>query len=161
MRPWYRATIRLFGVASILLAGVGLYTLAGTLVLSLRRPWVNALTPRYTMAAYSAMTAINVGCLILLLVVGVSLIRLRRRGLAIANWLFSLELVYFFLVGMLGVSLLGAGGGLHVIGGSLAAASGSGNVGIMPQIVTGFPVAALVLLNVAYRRLRTEGAGRS
>jgi len=63
------------------------------------------------------------------------------------------EIVWYLVRSGLSVWLLSACDGMR-IGSSIAAASGIGEIGTAPQILTGYPLIALVITNIAFRKLR-------
>ena len=78
-------------------------------------------------------------------IAGVLLLRMRMGGVTISNILFPTMIGYFFL------PLLFYG---TAIGRSVVAVMTIGNVGIGFQLITAYPIAALVVLNLARQRLR-------
>jgi hypothetical protein len=112
-------------------------------------PW----RPPYVPQTYLIMPDINLLCLLALLGSVVPLFRLRRAGLWICNILFSFEIIYFFCNSALSLALAMAGSEAKLAGMRMAAAGGIGDMGISPQLLTGYPVIAFIVLNIAYRKL--------
>jgi len=95
---------------------------------------------------------------------GLLLLRTDRRGLRVCNFLFVAEVLYwigtpligFYLTMSLTTRRWAAG-----VSSSVAGATGIGNMGLAPQILTGYPIIALVLLNLAFRRLARRAEVRA
>jgi len=156
-QPWYGKGIQAIGVANLLFGGLGLCLLGIEQDSFMRRPAHTPWDSPYLVQAFYGMTSINLACLIVLIIAGACLLRLRRCGLLISNFLFGFEVIYFLFISFLWViptSLTGP----SFVRNSIVAATGIGGVGITPQIVTGYPIIALVVLNVAYRGLSRRAA---
>jgi len=96
-----------------------------------------------------AMFLINLCFLTLLVVGGVHLFRLRPLGVTICNAVFVGEIAYFFVIGFLWSALSRPDG--------VAAATGVGNMGLSPQLISAYPLVTLVCLNLARRkRMKTH-----
>ncbi len=158
MRSWWKAAIRLFGILNILFASLGLVLLiGGFLEPSVRSQKVG--DPRYYVEAYYAYTGINFLFLLLLIVAGIFLWRLQNRGRVLSNLLFCLLIIYWVASSALGLFLsMSPREGAVRIGSSMAAAAGTGNMGIAPLLMPGYPLIGLVVINLAYRRLRRHEA---
>lgn len=102
----------------------------------------------YLPQAFYLFTAVEFTCLVTGLVSAVPLWRLKHGGLLLCNILFAFELLYLLAQASL-VLVLPASLSL-----SIAGASGIGGLGLAAQYVTGYPLIALIALNLAYRRLR-------
>lgn len=152
MRPWVRRTIRGLAIVNVLLATFGLYFLATTVLCEYALP-PDPRGPAYYPQAFYGRTIINLVFLIALLVGGTFLWRLERRGLSICNIVFGGEIIYFCLDIAFGFFSMFAGGKVRLLGLSMGAAAGTGDMGISAQILTGYPIIALVGLNIAYRKL--------
>ena len=127
--------LRSFGLLNILFAAWGGYLLVATV-----KNFVTRSGPSSEIArAFTAMTTLNVLFLTFLVAAGISLLKLKANSRKICNWLFSLEIAYF-----VAISVPWGMGHSHI-----GAASGVGNMGIAPQFVTGYPIIALIAVNVA------------
>jgi hypothetical protein len=153
MRSWATTTIRAFTIANVILASCGLYFLVGTVLRNyLVAPLPN--NPAYYAQAFYGRSIINLLFLVALLAASGSLWRFQRRGLLICNAVFIIEIVYFIGGEAIELALGLAGGKARVIALSMGAAGGTGNMGIALQTLTGYPLIALIALNIAYRKLR-------
>ena len=92
------------------------------------------------------MAFINLCFLALLVVGGIHLFRLRPSGVTICNTVFVGEIIYFFVIGFLWSALP------RPVSMGVAAATGIGNMGISPQVISGYPLVALICLNLAGRK---------
>jgi len=152
-----RITVRVFGILNITFGLVGFYFVADGLArhwhLGVSRPE----TPHSAIAYYTTV-GVNVLFLVFLLVSGILLVKRRRKGLVISNAVFSCEIGYWVLIPLL-LMLLGAIGGETApkVGMSVAAVFGTGNVGIALHSLIGYPLIALIFLNLADRSLRRGG----
>ena len=147
-RRWPGGVLVGFGIANMLYALVGLYCAIPGLLVFYTRLEPDPQAP-YIAQAFLTMTSINIVFLVCLVVTGLYLIRRTFRVILFCNVLFALEIVYFF-----GISMLW----LHPhLGPSIGAATGIGNMGIALQIMTGYPIIALIVLNIAGARHRTVG----
>ncbi|MBI3405097.1 MAG: hypothetical protein HY046_06525 [Acidobacteria bacterium] len=151
---WAFITVRAFAVFNALFGGLGLALLADGLFrfFFMGRAFYNE---AYYPEVFLIKTTINLICVLMLLVAAVFLWRLERRGLLLSNSVFCLELVYFIFVDSWLEQWLMMSGNerAQAIGHAIGATGGTGNMGIAPQIITGFPVMGLILLNLAYSRL--------
>ncbi|MGA3168502.1 MAG: hypothetical protein ABSF14_20560 [Terriglobia bacterium] len=144
---WGHRVIRAFGALNILFAAVGVYAVSGTAVSVFARLQDSADQP-YVREAYYIMTLVDLACLLALTVGGTYLWRLSRRGLVISNVVFVTEIAWFIGNVALALALGMSGGRWGLLGGSIAAAGGIGAMGTAPQIITAYPVWALVALNL-------------
>jgi len=92
------------------------------------------------------MTAINVSLLAVLVFAGVRLLQLRPRGVTLCNVLFVAEVLYFFCIPW-------SPNFPRSVSMSIAGATGVGNMGIAPQLLTAYPIIALIALSLARRKL--------
>ncbi len=154
MRDWPAKAVRTVGILNILFGAVGLYLT----MLSIRHfspRATHAGHPPYEPQAYWAIITINFAFLLVLVFAGWLLWRLDQRGVRLCNWLLSLEIVYWLGYTTLGLFLSMANDKrISLIGLSMGAVGGIGHMGLVPQIVTLYPVVILIVMNVAYRRLR-------
>jgi len=157
MRPWAARTIRAFAIVNVLLVMFGLYLLVGTVLRDYGLP-PDPTAPAYYHQAFYGKSIINLLFLIALLAGSRFLRRLERRGLWICNIVFTGEILYFLGTVAFEVFSGFAGGEIALIGFSMGAAGGTGDMGISPQTLTGYPIIALIVLNIAYRKLRRREA---
>jgi hypothetical protein len=157
MRPWAARTIRAFAIVNVLLVMFGLYLLVGTVLRHYGLP-PNPSAPAYYHQAFYGRSIINLLFLLALLAGSGFLWRLKRAGLTICNAVFALEILYFVGDALLDIILWMVGGKPALFAHGLAAAGGTGNMGIGPQLLTGYPIIALIALNIAYRKLHRPEA---
>ena len=149
---WWARTIRLFAVISLVYVIAGIYFLSLTVRETyLRGP--DLTTPYYDQVFY-ARSAVNLLFLVGLLVGSVFLWRLRRRGLLICNVVFGGEILYLLLCNGFEICAWLSGGTIGLIAQAMGAAGGTGEMGTAAQMITGYPLIALLVLNLAYYRLR-------
>jgi hypothetical protein len=148
---WGSRIIQAFGVTSILFAAAGVYAATETAIGVMGRLAGRADLP-YMRSAYGVMTLTNLAFLVGLTVGGMYLWRLSRRGLQICNFVFLLEIAWFIGSVALSLALGMSGGRWAALGRSISAAAGIGDEGIEPQILTGYPVIALIALNLLRAR---------
>jgi hypothetical protein len=103
--------------------------------------------------AFYSMSAVNVLFLLLLIASAVPLWRLRRSGLILANSVYVLELLYWYLL-IEGTEM----SKFRNLANAIAAASGAANVGLVPQRFDLYPLVCLVLLNAPRLRWKTVSA---
>ena len=146
---WNRRIIRTIGTVSILFALFGGYLTVTGVPRVLPRLRDSPDQP-YVREAYSVMTFVDLCCLITVAVGGAYLLRLRRAGLIISNVGFAVEIGWFLADGLL-LPLIWtmSGGRADALTHSIAGATGIGSIGTTPQIITGYPVLALIFLNLA------------
>lgn len=145
---WPTRVVKTFGLLHIIFAVFGLY-----LVLSIAGFFVsleNVFKPShhafaYGTEAYLLRTVINLIFLGAEGIAGLHLLRTRLSGITISNVLFAAMIAYFLFPIW---DLFGP-----AFGHSMAATAGTGNVGLVLQLITGYPILALVMLNLARRKL--------
>ena len=146
---WPAVTYRVFAVGNVLIVLVGLLFLLPT-AWSVRVGAVeNAPTNSHFATWFWAMASVNLGFLALLVFGGVRLFQLRPSGVSICNAVFVGEIIYFLVIGFLWSALP------RPVSMGVAAATGVGNMGLSPQLISGYPLVALICLNLA-RRKRTR-----
>jgi hypothetical protein len=147
---WPSLVLRGFGIANFIFAGLGLLLLASS-VFDIRQS-AAANTPQYPyfLLAFWTMTAANLVLLALLIFGGIRLVQLNSSGVSVCNAAFAAEIAYFAMVGILW------GAASHPsISKSVGAATGVGSIGLSPQMICGYPLIALIFLNLARQRLPT------
>lgn len=155
---WPKRVLKTLGVLHVFFAVYGLYLLVATVGFRVSWPDVMKRTGEalpYDTEAFILRTMINLVFLGAIAIAGLQLLRSRLSGTTISNVLFVAMLVYFLFPFW---DLFGPG-----FSRSMGATAGTGNMGIAPQLITGYPILALVLLNLASHKLRaiqaTELAG--
>ena len=155
MENWPRAVLRIFGALHILMGIVGIARIGwGCLAYA---PEILAPNPRYPylIPFYYFFTIVGLSCLIFLIAAGLALCRLEKRARWLSNVVLGFELIFFWaeweaiivLLPLLGESWKG-------IEDSFPMAAGVGGFDQI-QLLTGYPLIALIAINLAYRRLQT------
>jgi hypothetical protein len=157
MRPWAARTIRAFAIVNVLLVMFGLYFLVKTVLRHYGLPPYPG-APAYYHQAFYGRSIINLLFLLALLTGSAFLWRLQRRGLWICNIVFGGEILYIFATDLLIVPSIFVGGKLALFDLALGATAGTGDMGINAQVLTGYPIIALIALNIAYRKLHRHEA---
>lgn len=146
---WPPLVFRVFAIANFILAGLGLLFLAPvTMWVVLVGAVGKTSAYPYFLRAFWTMTATNIVLLTLLIFGGIRLLQLRTSGVALCNAVFVAEILYVIAVGFLWTTAVSTS-----VSGSVGAASGVGSVGLSPQLICGYPLLALVCLNLARKRL--------
>lgn len=144
---WSALTYRIFAIGNVLVVLVGLLFLVPTAFSVGVGDVENVPTNSHFASWFWAMALINLCFLVVLVVGGIHLFGLRQSGVTICNAVFVGEISYFLAIGILWSALPVASG--------VAAATGVGNMGLSPQLLSGYPLIALICLNLA-RRKRTK-----
>ena len=152
-KKWPAIVIRVFGVLNVLMGLIGVAALMTSLILRLQfDPWPQ--DPLYLAQAYYIRSGINLVFVVLTILGGIYLLRVQQRGWTVCKVLFFGEIAYFF-VGWYDFLLYWAlGDQARLILKAFGASGGTGNMGTGIQIITGYPVIALIGLSIAYARLR-------
>jgi hypothetical protein len=143
---WPSHVFRVFAVTNFLFAGVGLLFLASSILGVGAGKIGNTSEHPYFLWAFWTMVTTNFILLALLIHGGIRLLQLRTQGVVVCNGVLVTEIVYFIALGF----LWGAPTSLSM---SVAAATGVGSMGLSPQWMCGYPLVALVCLNLARPRL--------
>jgi hypothetical protein len=141
---WSATTYRIFAVGNLLFVVVGLVFLIPTAFTVATGTIEDASTYPHFGYWFWTMFFINIGFLTLLLIAAIHLFHLRPTGVTICNIVFVGELSYFLAIGLLWFYLSNPSG--------IAGATGIGNMGVSPQVICGYPLVALVCLNLARRK---------
>ncbi len=148
---WPAVTYRVFAIGNFLAVLIGLLFLLPTAWIVGFGAVENAPTNPHFATWFWALASINLCFLALLVVGGVHLFQLRPSGVTICNAVFVGEVIYFLVIGFLWSALP------RPVAMGLAAATGVGSMGLSPQLISGYPLAALICLNLARRtRKRTH-----
>lgn len=145
-KKWPGGMLVGFGVANVAYAVTGL-ALSISGMLSFHRTFGPNLNAPYFSQAFFVMSWVNVIFNALLGLAGVYLIKRRLGAVTFSNTLFPLEILYFISLGPLWLN--------PRIGWSVGAASGIGNMGLSVQMITGYPIIALIGLNIARAKYKT------
>ncbi len=132
------------GVASVVMASVGLWYNLTTLFTDFSSLMQEHDIPHFYPAFYT-MSAICIGCYLVLLTCGIQFIRLRTRLLGLFIGIIIFEVVYFFSIGTMWL--------IPKVGMSVGAATGVANGGLMFQAFILFPLWAPFLAGWAHKRL--------
>ncbi len=136
-RPWIVTLVRVFGALNVLFALVG----TAVLVLSWISPrWGSTQAPWLRSVALLVDSIVSLALVTALLASGYLLFRLDRRGVTLSNWLFFCELVYWLAWTSVPMHFA------HTYGWSTSMVT-------VGQLITGYPIIALVALNLARRHL--------
>jgi len=150
---WPKITIRTIAIGNVVMGGFGLFLQIDGAIRFTQRHQFTATEP-YETYAYWVIVCIGFVFLSLTLLSGLFLWRTDRRALRLSNWLFGSQFGYWVGSSMLDVMLLTSKSEwAHRFVMSIAGASGIGNVGFGPQVLSLYPVWVLVLLNLAYWRM--------
>jgi hypothetical protein len=151
MRDWGRTLIRSFGIANWFYGLTGSYLLVHGLW---RAHHFGFGSNPYEPEAYYLYVAINALFLSAIFLAGYWLILIRRRGAVFSNYVFSMEIVFWVLSEVVSSELMMSANATAVaVGRSLGATAGIGNMGTALQILTGYPLIALIALNLARRHV--------
>jgi hypothetical protein len=146
---WPSRTIRVLAVLNFVFAGIGLLVSGLSVLIRLLQGHENTAGQPYFEQAFWAMTSINYAFLGLLILGGVLLWHRKRSGVVLCTAVFVTEILYFLAIGYIW------GAGSEAFAGSVAAATGVANGGVTPQVICGYPLVAIILLNIAYRRIHS------
>lgn len=151
MRDWGRILIRSFGIANCLFGLIGAWFLIETQwIVHVRHLWPSP----YDARAYYFLVTINSLFVLATLLAGYWLILIRRQGVVFSNYVFSSEILFWVVSTAVELALGMSGNATAVsVGRSLAAMGGVGNMGTAPQILTAYPLIALIALSLARRHL--------
>lgn len=152
---WPRKVVPALGTINILLGLAGIYALWAEFYIFTHNPHDFVHRAPYLDEAFHATAAVDLVCLVTIIVGGILLLRIRRSGRVICNLLFSFEIAYWLFIAALGLIPGGSGSFTPVIR-SVAAAAVLGNLGMGPQMISAYPIIALVVLNLAYHRLNQK-----
>ncbi len=148
MRDWGRTLVRSFGIANWFYGLSGAYFLVAGLRFHHFGP-----NP-YEAKAYYFYVSINALFLFAVLLTGYWLILIRRRGVVLSIYVFSMEILFFVVSSLVSLHLAMSSNPRAVsLGMSLGATGGIGNMGTALQLLTGYPLIALVALNLARRHM--------
>jgi hypothetical protein len=143
-----------FAVTNFLVAMVGGFFMATYVPSVVAGSVGNSTKDPYFLQFYWPMTAMNLCFLGALVLGGIYLLKLENLGVTICNVAFIAEIVYFFSIDFFWSAPFS-----RAINLSAAAATGVGNMGLSPQLICGYPLIALLCLNLA--RWRRDGKGRT
>jgi len=148
VRDWGRTLVRSFGIANWFYGLTGAYFWVEGLRLNHLKP-----NP-YEAKAYYFYVSVNGLFLFAILLTGYWLILIRRGGVILSNYVFSMEILFFVLSSLIALRLaMSSNPRAASIGMSLAAVAGIGSMGTALQFLTAYPLIALVALNLARRHM--------
>ncbi len=156
MKRWPRITVRIFGVLHIVMGLVGIIMIAWGCVSPMTQLLLES--PRYPYAKpfYYGYTIIGLISLVFLIGAGVAMCRLAPRGRQLSNVVLGFEIAFslaewetiLFVLPMWGATA-------KKLGDTLLMTSGIGAFDEV-QILTGYPLIALIAINLAYKRLHEK-----
>ncbi|MGH9642385.1 MAG: hypothetical protein ACRD3Q_08150 [Terriglobales bacterium] len=133
---------KIVGALNLAFSVIGLLSI-GFSIMPILRGFVIHNVESHIVITFWVMTSMNASFIVLLAMSGAKLTRGDGRGVKIANGTYIAEITYFLCIGFLWLSPFGD---------AIAGATGGGNMGIAPQVITLFPVFALLVLNVRFHR---------
>ena len=139
-----KVTLRVVGVVSIALALLGFFY-NGTTITADFSQLQNEHDIPFFYPAFYVMSAVCLTCFVLLLVFGIKFFQLKPQAVPLFVLLLVFEVLYFLAIGPMWL--------LPSIGGSIAAASGVANGGLMFQAFILFPIWSIPASLWARRRL--------
>ncbi len=142
-------TLRFVGLASLVFAGFGLWYNANTLLAPMPD---KADEPHFAVVFY-AMSALWIGCYLLLLFVGVQFLRLRTSALRVLVGVMVFEVVYFITIAFLWLD--------GEIGHNVAGATGVSSGGAVLQLMTLFPIWGPLVSHWAARDIERASLGQT
>jgi len=156
-RSWARRILRVFGVAHIIMAVIGVTAAIGHAI-DLPKELALHPAPPHFLTLFFAVTAVSLPCLYLLGTAGVALVRGDPRGVRRSNLALLLEVVWFNAANLAGEVMRLAGGPWGPLGMSQIRAANEGTLCLIPQVVTAYVLVVLIAVNLANRRLRRISA---
>jgi hypothetical protein len=151
-KSWPAVIIRIFAAINLLMGLVGLVALWASVRTTLKfDPWSQ--DPPFYAQAYYTRSGINVVFVVLTILGGLYLWRLGRRGWTVCKVLFIAQIVYFFIGWFDFLLPLAMGDRASAVSRAFGACRGTGDMGTNLQVITGYPVIALIGLKIAYGRL--------
>lgn len=155
MPSWPYKLIRTFAVLNMVFGVIGIGAVLSFLY---GRLWLGRLplaSPYYA-ETYFFQSGINVLFTLAAIWVGPQLWQFRPRARTICNVLFCGEIAYFCGGVILFVIATVWDGELSVLSNAVESSGATGDVGIVLQLAIGYPLIALIGINLAYRRLRVQ-----
>jgi len=141
---WPSFVFRGFGIANLIFACLGLRLLAWSLLALREKAIGNTSEHPYFLSVFWTMTSIDIVLLTLLIIGGIRLLQLGAVGVVVCNLVFVAEIIYFAVLNF-----------AFPVSRSIVAAFGPGMMALGPQLICGYPLVALVFLNLARRRHQT------
>ena len=139
-----KVILRVIGLISIILAGLGLWYNSKTLFADYSDVFTDRSIP-YFYPAFYTMSAICIICYVVLIIIGIQFLRLRTGLRRIFAGVLIFEFIYFFSLGFLWLP--------PDIGRSIGAATGVANGGLMLQAFILFPLWAPFAVGWAGRNI--------
>jgi len=151
MSNWDKFLIRFFGILHLAFGAIGIVFLIDAAVRTIpARSLQHFPYERLFYHLDLSIEAILIGGLIW---AGVQLTCLQRRGVSLSNYVLTIEMIYWVVSAWTALALAMHGGSAKAAGMSIAAVAGIGGMPTAPQLLTGYPLIALVALNLARRHL--------
>jgi hypothetical protein len=150
---WASVAFRIFGIVNLIFVAIGLWAISYPIAAVATDRIGNSPDNPYFLRAFWTMTSVNLVFLAVLGFTGVRLLQLRRIAVKVCNILFVAAIVYFLCIPW--------GIFPRDIDLSIAAATGVGNMGISVNLFTGYPIFALIGLNLANRRFQSPTAAET
>jgi hypothetical protein len=162
MRSWAASTLRIFAVLHIIMGVLGIGGVAWMYVVFARQiQGPNAAYP-YELQFYCVYTIVNLLCLVFLIRAGAALWRLEPRGQWLSNVVLGFEIIWFLAEWETLAALLPLWGDkAKLIEASIWSIFDTGEIGTAPQTLTGYPLIAVIAVNVAYRKLSRASGVRA
>jgi hypothetical protein len=157
MTDWGKLIIRSFGVLHLAYGALGTVFLLRALV-QISQHSVHFGKYAYERQVYYLNITLEFFFVGALIIAGVLLMRLFRSGVILSNYVLSLEILFWLAYGLSSLGLIMHGGNAANFGMSMGAVAGIGGMGTAAQFVTGYPLIALVGLNMMRRRLERQGS---
>jgi hypothetical protein len=148
MQIWRAFVLRAVAIVNAIFVSLGSNFLVHALSRRVHGRNPHFVSMRYYREVFYAMSAVNFLFLLGLLVASVFLWGLSRRGWVLCNIVFGAEILYFLLCVSFTTISFALPGNLPAIGLAMGAAGGTGDMGINAQIITGYPLIALIVMNV-------------
>jgi len=150
MKNWSTHVVRVVGALNLTYGLLGAALLLNEVVRYSSRIHNSVKFP-YERTYYELCTGINAVFLVGLVLAGYCVI--------LSNFVYSFEILYFLVADMISLALIMSPNKVkQSIGFSMAGQSG--NMGIALQVITWYPEIALIVLNIARRRMNRDGKWR-
>jgi len=153
MRDWRKFVVQLFGSLDFLYGAAGIYFVLDGLV-RMSQSVQHLAKFRYEPIAFDVELAINVMFIAGLILAGYWLVRLDRRGTVLSNYVFAFEILFWVGTTVVDLQLGMSHNRTAVeISNGMAAVGGTANMGTALQILTGYPIIGLVVLNIVRKSM--------
>lgn len=151
---WEKIVLRGLGTTNVVMGAMGVYLQTDGLIRFSRQ---HSFADSHDVKAFWIMTSICLAIVAVTLISGILLWKMGRWAARLCIACFAFELAYWLGSSVVRVSLITSHGDrAHTLAASLARVTGIANVGISPQILSFYPVWALLLLCWALARLQKQ-----